>query len=84
MRKRSLTIEGHRTSVSLEEAFWRELDAIARRRGLSLPKLVAEIDAERVADGARVGLASALRVYALNVVRGSSQETAAAAMDASR
>ena len=41
MRKRSVTIDGHRTSVSLEDAFWTELTAIARRRGLSLAALVA-------------------------------------------
>ena len=44
MRKRSVTIDGHRTSVSLEDAFWAELSTIAEQRGLSLNALVAEID----------------------------------------
>ena len=47
MRKRSVTIDGHRTSVSLEDAFWTELSAIAQARGLSLNALVGEIDHAR-------------------------------------
>ena len=43
--KRSLTISGHRTSVSLEDAFWRRLKALAAERALSLSALIAEIDA---------------------------------------
>lgn len=62
-RKRSLTLQGHRTSVSLEDAFWIELQAIATDRGLSVNALVAEIDAAR---GVSAGLASAIRVYVLN------------------
>ena len=60
MRKRSVTIDGHRTSVSLEDAFWAELSAIAEQRGLSLNALVAEID-----HGARRrgNLSSALRLF---------------------
>ena len=49
MHKRSVTIDGHRTSISLEDAFWAELSAIARARGLSLNALVAEIDHARYA-----------------------------------
>ena len=70
MRKRSVTIDGHRTSVSLEDAFWTELSAIAQRRGLSLNSLVAEIDHGRV-DG-RDGpgnLSSALRLAVLDDLR---------------
>jgi len=59
--KRSLTIAGHRTSVSLEEAFWRRLKALAATRQRSLGALIAEIDAAR--DGAN--LSSAIRVYVL-------------------
>ncbi len=59
--KRSLTIAGHRTSVSLEEAFWRRLKALATARRRSLGALIAEIDAAR--DGAN--LSSAIRVYVL-------------------
>ena len=60
MKKRSVTIHGHRTSVSLEEPFWTILSAIAAQRGLSLASLVQMIDKER--DG---GLSSALRVFVL-------------------
>ena len=59
--KRSLVIAGHRTSVSLEDAFWRRLRAIADERGLSLNSLAAMIDASR--DGAN--LSSAIRVFVL-------------------
>jgi predicted DNA-binding ribbon-helix-helix protein len=59
--KRSLVIAGHRTSVSLEDAFWRRLCAIADERGLSLNSLAAMIDASR--DGAN--LSSAIRVFVL-------------------
>jgi predicted DNA-binding ribbon-helix-helix protein len=59
--KRSLTLGGHRTSVALEPEFWAVLDLMAAREQLSLPALVARIDAER--DDRP--LASALRVCAL-------------------
>jgi predicted DNA-binding ribbon-helix-helix protein len=64
MRKRSVTIDGHRTSISLEDAFWAELSAIARARSLSLNALVAEIDHARgTPEGGN--LSSALRLYVL-------------------
>ena len=66
MRKRSVTIDGHRTSVSLEDAFWAELSAIAEQRGLSLNALVAEIDHARRSPG---NLSSALRLYVLDELR---------------
>ena len=59
--KRSLVIAGHRTSVSLEDAFWRRLRSIAAERGLSLNSLAAMIDASR--DDAN--LSSAIRVFVL-------------------
>ncbi|MEO0682325.1 MAG: ribbon-helix-helix domain-containing protein [Pseudomonadota bacterium] len=61
-RKRSLTLKGHRTSVSLEPAFWNAFRALAARRGLPLNALAAEIDAARPPE---VGLASALRLAVL-------------------
>jgi predicted DNA-binding ribbon-helix-helix protein len=64
--KRSLVIAGHRTSVSLEDAFWRRLRAIAAERGLSLNGLAAMIDASR--DGAN--LSSAIRVFVLEAEGG--------------
>ena len=46
-RKRSLTIAGHRTSISLEESFWRGLKEVADGQGRSVPEIVAEIDSRR-------------------------------------
>ena len=61
--KRSLTLHGHRTSVSLEDAFWRAFRAIAEERDLPINVLAAEIDETRGVDS---GLASAIRVYVLD------------------
>jgi len=66
MRKRSITVDGHQTSISLEDEFWQELGTIAGARELSLNALVTEID--RVRSSPRGGggnLSSALRVYVL-------------------
>ncbi|MGC8202727.1 ribbon-helix-helix domain-containing protein [Aliiroseovarius sp. PTFE2010] len=60
--KRSLTLRGHRTSVSLEDAFWRAFREIAEAQGKPINQLAAEIDAAR---GVEAGLASAIRVYVL-------------------
>lgn len=60
--KRSVTIGGHRTSVSLEDAFWRELRRIARDRDETAAALIAAIDAGRPPE---VGLATALRLFVL-------------------
>jgi predicted DNA-binding ribbon-helix-helix protein len=62
--KRSVLIAGHRTSISLEEPFWRALREIAARRGVSLNALVAGIDAARQGN-----LSSALRVFVLERCR---------------
>ncbi|WP_071799447.1 ribbon-helix-helix domain-containing protein [Natronohydrobacter thiooxidans] len=59
--KHSLTLRGHRTSVSLEDLFWREFRRIADERDIALNQLAAEIDAAR----ADIGLASAIRVFVL-------------------
>lgn len=61
MKKRSLTIAGHRTSIALEPEFWSALDEIAAARGLSLSQLIAEIDEARE----NANLSSALRVTVL-------------------
>ena len=68
IRKRSLTIAGHSTSISLEEPFWQELRRIADARGLSLAGLVSEIDAKRAGQGGS-NLSSALRVYVLEALK---------------
>lgn len=60
--KRSLTLRGHRTSVSLEPAFWEAFRDIARAEGRPLNALAAEIDAGR---GTETGLASAIRLHVL-------------------
>jgi predicted DNA-binding ribbon-helix-helix protein len=59
--KRSLTLKGHRTSVSLENEFWKAFRAAAEEEGRTLNALAAEIDAGR----GDVGLASAIRVWVL-------------------
>jgi len=70
MRKRSVTIDGHHTSVSLEDAFWTELSQLAEGRGLSLNALVAEIDRARAEAGPPPGnLSSALRLHVLEALR---------------
>jgi predicted DNA-binding ribbon-helix-helix protein len=69
MHKRSVTIDGHRTSISLEDAFWSELSAIARMRGLSLNALVAEIDHARSTAPDSPNLSSALRLHVLGELR---------------
>ncbi len=61
LRKRSINLSGHATSLALEPEFWAALEAMAAERGQSLVGLIASLDAER---GARP-LASACRVAAL-------------------
>ena len=75
MRKRSITLKGHRTSISLEEEFWTVLEGFAIADGRSLPKLVYEIDRSRMKETPPPGLASALRVYALNRLLGEAPAT---------
>lgn len=65
--KRSLTLRGHRTSVTLEPEFWAAFRQIAAVRGLALNQLAVEIDEARPADQ---GLASAIRVFVLQHHRG--------------
>ncbi len=64
--KRSFTIGGHRTSISLETPFWAALREIARLERMPLAQLVQRIDAERD-DG---GLSSAVRIWILDYYRG--------------
>jgi predicted DNA-binding ribbon-helix-helix protein len=61
--KRSVTIAGHQTSISLEPIFWTALDAAARERGIPLNALVAEIDIERMSGKAPPNLTSAIRQW---------------------
>ncbi len=64
--KHSLTLAGHRTSVSLEPDFWRAFREIAEAEGKGINALAAEIDADR---GGDTGLATALRLYVLRYFR---------------
>ncbi|MFC3692076.1 ribbon-helix-helix domain-containing protein [Chenggangzhangella methanolivorans] len=65
MVKRSVVVAGHKTSVSLEDAFWHALKDIARERSVSLRGLVAEIDASRRGGN----LSSAVRLFVLDHYR---------------
>jgi predicted DNA-binding ribbon-helix-helix protein len=60
--KRSIVIAGHKTSVSLEDAFWKGLKEIALSRGVTLSDLVAAIDSERQLGN----LSSAIRLFVLD------------------
>ena len=64
MRKRSVVIAGHRTSVSLENAFWHALKTIATERGATVNQLVTEIDRHRTGN-----LSSAIRLFVLDSYR---------------
>ncbi|WP_020594361.1 ribbon-helix-helix domain-containing protein [Kiloniella laminariae] len=61
VRKRSITIAGHRTSFTLEEAFWQQLRLIAQTEDISINRLVEKIDKTREGN-----LSSALRIFVLN------------------
>lgn len=69
MRKRSIAIKGHRTSIALEPEFWAALEDAAQARRMSLAALVEEIDRARLMQAPQPGLASALRVFALGAAR---------------
>jgi len=64
LRKRSVLIAGHKTSVSLEGAFWEELRAIAAERDMPLGRLIEEIDTSRGGN-----LSSAIRLFVLDRLR---------------
>lgn len=61
--KRSVTIDRHQTSISLEPLFWDMLKAAARKRAVAVNALVAQIDAERIKSPTPPGLASAIRIW---------------------
>ncbi len=65
VRKRSVTVAGHRTSFSLEEAFWSRLKTFAATDGISLNTLIERIDKNRQGN-----LSSAVRVYVLERTAG--------------
>jgi predicted DNA-binding ribbon-helix-helix protein len=63
--KRSVVAAGHKTSVSLEDAFWNALKEIARGRNITLSELISSIDSERQ----QSNLSSAIRLFVLNFYR---------------
>jgi predicted DNA-binding ribbon-helix-helix protein len=69
--KRSIVLEGHKTSVSLETAFWSELKDIAHSRNITLSKLVSGIDGARN----QGNLSSAIRVFVLEHVQKEANHT---------
>ncbi len=71
--KHSLTLRGHRTSVSLEPEFWQAFRAIADSTGMPINALAARIDAER---GTDLGLASAIRLHVLRHYRAAAEKGA--------
>ena len=62
--KRSVSIAGHLTSISLEEPFWSELNALAKAENISLSKLIARIDKSR-----STNLSSALRLFVFHSLK---------------
>ena len=68
--KRSIVLDGHKTSVSLEDAFWTDLKEIAQFQSVTLSKLVAGIDATR----AQNNLSSAIRLFVLEHVQNKSKQ----------
>ncbi|WP_245968672.1 ribbon-helix-helix domain-containing protein [Hephaestia caeni] len=66
--KRSVTIAGHQTSISLEPLFWEALEQAAESRALPLNALIAEIDARRIVADVPPNLASALRTWLFSII----------------
>lgn len=69
IRKHSVMVHGHETSVSLEDAFWRALKDIADARGAPVAAVIAEVDRTREGN-----LSSALRVFVLDTVKNRARE----------
>ena len=64
MKKRSVTLQGHPTSITLEDEFWNELKIIAAKRNQSVASLIDEIDEDRLKTPTG-GLSSAIRIFVL-------------------
>ena len=69
--KRSLTLKGHRTSVSLEDEFWQCFRKIADSKNIPINALAADIDAKRELD---IGLAGAIRLYVLRHYKSAAED----------
>jgi predicted DNA-binding ribbon-helix-helix protein len=70
IRKRSVTIDGHKTSISLEEPFWNEIKAIASQKKTSIKDLITDIDRGKQAEA---NLSSSLRVFILRHYRATTE-----------
>ncbi len=70
IKKRSVVIAGHRTSISLENIFWDTLRILADARGISANHLITEIDKERSGN-----LSSAIRTYVLTQILNNTEQT---------
>jgi predicted DNA-binding ribbon-helix-helix protein len=68
--KRSVSLHGHKTSISLEKAFWEVLEESAKAKRISLSQLIKNVDEDR-----QGSLSSALRLYALEYVRDNNGKT---------
>jgi len=75
--KRSIVVRGHKTSVSLEDAFWAGLKEIAKRRDVSLSAIVADIDSDRDSGN----LSSTIRLFVLESARAQGVASALAGHD---
>ena len=64
LKKRSVNLNGHATSVTMEEPFWEALKGIAKQKGISLNALIAEVDETHEGN-----LSSALRIFVLQTVQ---------------
>ena len=69
MKKRSVSIAGHRTSISLEQEFWSLLQETADRQKRSVASLIAEIDRDRLTASPAPNLSSAIRIYLLTTLQ---------------
>lgn len=70
LRKRSVMLARHRTSLSVEQVFWDELKGLAREEGLSLQALVERLDRERMStERPSISLSGAIRVYVVQRLR---------------
>jgi predicted DNA-binding ribbon-helix-helix protein len=69
LRKRSVTIAGHRTSISLEDEFWSELVRIVSENQTSLNSMISAVDEARATN-----LSSAIRLHVLANLKGTAQE----------
>ena len=72
IRKRSVSLSGHKTSFSLEDEFWEELRSLSAGEGKSVASLLIEIDKSRTPD---TNLSSAIRIHVLKTLKSRNTET---------